>query len=72
MSLLEENTNYLRLAILVIKLSPKAVRVLFNNKFPTVELPNILDDKHDELQELYNRRIISDAQWRLLFPSPGK
>lgn len=72
MSLLEEDTNYLRLAILVIKLSPKAVRVLFNNKFPAVNLPNILTRKHGKLQALYNQRIINQVQWNILFPSSGK
>jgi hypothetical protein len=72
MSLLEEDTNYLRLAILVIKLSPKAVRVLFNNRFPAVNLPNILARKHVKLQALHDKRIISEAQWKLLFPFLGK
>jgi hypothetical protein len=72
MSLLEEDTNYLRLVILVIKLSPKAVRVLFNNRFPAVNLPNILARKHVKLQALYDKRIISEAQWKLLFPFLGK
>ncbi|XP_052083811.1 uncharacterized protein LOC127721184 isoform X2 [Mytilus californianus] len=68
MSLTEEETNFLRLTILVIKLSPKAVRVLFDNKFPPTDLTNILHRKVSKLKSLNDKKIINQAQWDLLYP----
>ncbi|CAG2235291.1 unnamed protein product [Mytilus edulis] len=69
MSLTEEETNFLRLTILVIKLSPKAVRVLFDNKFPPTDLTNILQRKFSKLKILNVKKIINLAQWDLLYPA---
>ncbi|XP_076081216.1 uncharacterized protein LOC143052139 [Mytilus galloprovincialis] len=69
MSLTEEETNFLRLTILVIKLSPKAVRVLFDNKFPPTDLTNILKRKLSKLKSLNDKKIINLAQWDLLYPA---
>ncbi|CAG2230421.1 unnamed protein product [Mytilus edulis] len=68
-----EVSNYIKIALLVLRISPKAVRVKFDIEFHPERLRKTLDENFRKLQELYQRkRILSKEQWNLLFPSKGK
>lgn len=67
----EEEENYVRLCLLLKRVTPKAVRVLFNNNFPPTYLPSIPNTDYNKLHGLYLKRILNRAQWDLLFPTKG-
>lgn len=68
-SLTEEQTNYLRFAYLMINISPKAVRVVFDMKFPPGGLHAVLNMYK---RSLVQQKILNTAQIALLYPSQGR
>lgn len=67
-----EEENYVRIALLLTGKSPRAVRVLFDNKFPPASLQLTLNqEKSKQLGHLKKIRVIDQAQWDLMFPSTG-
>ncbi|CAG2200866.1 unnamed protein product [Mytilus edulis] len=69
-SLSEEEENYVRLALLLKGVTPRAVRTYFDREFPPTSLPSTLSTSHNTLLDL-KKRIINQAQWNLLIPRNG-
>ncbi|XP_071136253.1 uncharacterized protein [Mytilus edulis] len=69
--LLEEEENYIRLALLLKGVSPRAVRTFFDKEFPPTYLPSTLNKNYNTLYDLFKKRILNQAQWNLLFPKTG-
>ncbi|XP_052087496.1 uncharacterized protein LOC127724554 [Mytilus californianus] len=69
--LLEEEENYIRLALLLKGVSPRAVRTFFDKEFPPTHLPSTLNKNYNTLYDLNLKRILNQAQWNLLFPKNG-
>ncbi|VDH91073.1 Hypothetical predicted protein, partial [Mytilus galloprovincialis] len=67
-SLSEEEENYVRLALLLKGVTPRAVRTYFDREFPPTSLPSTLSTSHNTLLDLKVKRIINQAQWNLLIP----
>ncbi|CAG2244987.1 unnamed protein product [Mytilus edulis] len=65
----KEETNFLRVANLLIRLSPKAVRVLFNRELSPTGLKSVLSKNWTNLDKLKKKHVITQTQWSLLFPS---
>ncbi|CAG2239192.1 unnamed protein product [Mytilus edulis] len=70
-TLLEEEENYIRLALLLKGVSPRAVRTFFDKEFPPTYLPSTLNKYYNTLYDLFKKRILNQAQWNLLFPKNG-
>ncbi|XP_052079027.1 uncharacterized protein LOC127717426 [Mytilus californianus] len=70
-SLPEEEENYVRLALLLKGVTPRAVRTYFDREFPPTSLPSTLSTSHNTLLDLKVKRIINQAQWNLLIPRNG-
>lgn len=68
----KEEENYVRLALLLKGVSPRAVRSFFDREFPPTYLPSELTSKYNALDELYRRKRLTKPQWKLLFPKNGK
>lgn len=68
---LEEEENYLRLDLLT-GISSRAVRVIFDKEFHPSCLGKTIKKEYKILKDLKMRRIITTAQWNLLFPPKGK
>ena len=71
-SLSEEEENYVRLALLLKGVTPRAVRTYFDREFPPTSLPSTLSTSHNTLLDLKVKRIINQAQWNLLIPRNGR
>ncbi|CAG2239458.1 unnamed protein product [Mytilus edulis] len=69
--LLEEEENYVRLALLLKGVSPRAVRSYFDREFPPTYLPSTLNTNYNTLCDLKLKRVLNQAQWNLLFPRNG-
>ena len=66
-------SNYIKIAMVVLRVSPRAVRVQFDKKFH----PNCLQStlKKSEwgcLSDLKTKKRITQYQWNLLFPKTGR
>ncbi|XP_076105867.1 uncharacterized protein LOC143074202 [Mytilus galloprovincialis] len=69
--LLEEEENYVRLALLLKGVAPRAVRSYFDREFPPTYLPSTLNTNYNTLDDLKLKRVLNQAQWNLLFPTNG-
>ncbi|CAG2222771.1 unnamed protein product [Mytilus edulis] len=67
----EEEENYVRLALLLKGVTPRAVRTYFDREFPPTSLPSTLNTNYNTLLDLKLKRIINQAQWNLLIPRNG-
>ncbi|CAG2188086.1 unnamed protein product [Mytilus edulis] len=67
----DEEENYIRLALLLKGVSPRAVRTYFDKEFPPTYLPSTLNKNYNTLNGLFKKRILNQAQWNLLFPTNG-
>lgn len=63
-----EETNFLKVVNLLIRLSPKAIRILFNREFNPGGLKIVFTMNKKKLDKLKNTRVITEPQWNLLFP----
>ncbi|CAC5401168.1 unnamed protein product [Mytilus coruscus] len=68
-SLTSEESNYLRLAHLVIRVSPEAVRKRFDHHFNRGGLQTILMMHKARIEVLFNKKIINQSQLDILYPS---
>ncbi|VDH91290.1 Hypothetical predicted protein [Mytilus galloprovincialis] len=68
----DEEENYIRLALLLRGVTPRAVRTFFDKEFPPTFLPSTLNKNYNTLNELFKKRILNQAQWNLLFPTNGQ
>lgn len=72
-SLSLEEENYVRVSLLSTGISPRAVRVLFDNEFHPSCLSTSLKKEYNKLFDLKKKSVLNKGQWNLLFPrSPGK
>ncbi|XP_071145000.1 serine/threonine-protein phosphatase 6 regulatory ankyrin repeat subunit B-like [Mytilus edulis] len=65
----KEESNFLRVANLLIKLSPTAVRILFDREFNPGGLKSIFSKNWTTLDKLKKKHVLTQTQWSLLFPS---
>lgn len=70
-SLVEEEEEYVRLALLLKGVAPRAVRTYFDIAFPPTYLPSTLNLNYTKLDDLKFRRVVNQTQWNLLFPTTG-
>ncbi|CAC5367191.1 unnamed protein product [Mytilus coruscus] len=65
----KEETNYLRIANLLLRVAPLAVRVRFDIEFDPLMLQKTLNQSRSQkLEKLRHKGIINSKQWDLLFP----
>lgn len=68
----QEEANYIRISLLLLRVAPSAVRVKFDKEFDPVLLQKTLDrERTTILEPLKRKRIINQAQWDKLFPPGG-
>lgn len=68
-----EEENYLRIAHLLVRVAPSAVRVKFNYEFHPVKLKTYLHKhRYTSLEDLKRKKVINQNQWDLLFPNSGE
>ena len=60
------------MALLITGVSPRAVRVYFDQEFSPVNLSATLRQEYNKLYDLKSKRVINQAQWDVLFPRTGK
>lgn len=71
--LTSEEINYLRIANLILRVAPTAVRVKFDKELnPAVLQKTLNQNRWNKLDLLKKKRIINNAQWDLIFPKSGK
>lgn len=64
----QEDINFLRLAGLLIRIAPSAVRQLFDFEFDPVTLSQFLGKNRHKIDELTKKRGITKTQYDLLYP----
>ncbi|VDI62991.1 Hypothetical predicted protein [Mytilus galloprovincialis] len=68
-----EEQYYIRIANLLLRVAPTAVRVKFDQEFYPGGLKAVLNlNKFNILAHLKQKRVINQPQWDLLFPISGK
>ncbi|CAG2184439.1 unnamed protein product [Mytilus edulis] len=67
-SLAEDDINFLRLAGLLIKIAPRAVRRRFDYEFNPLQLQQFLSKNRHKIDDLYTKRVITQAQYSILYP----
>ncbi|CAG2256755.1 unnamed protein product [Mytilus edulis] len=68
-SLSQEDVNFLRLAGLLIRVAPRAVRRRFDSEFHPGQLKQFLSKNRGKIYDLtYKKRVITLVQYDLLFP----
>ncbi|XP_071138339.1 uncharacterized protein [Mytilus edulis] len=70
-NLSKEEENYVRLALLLKGVTPRAVRTYFDREFLPSSLPSKIKTSYNTLSDLKLKRIINQAQWNLLVPRNG-
>ncbi|XP_076081117.1 uncharacterized protein LOC143052027 [Mytilus galloprovincialis] len=65
-SLSEEEENYVRLALLLKGVTPRAFRTYFDREFLPTTLHSTLSTRHSTLFDLKSKRILNQVQWNLL------
>ena len=65
-------SNYIKIAIVVLRVSPRAVRVQFDKEFPPNCLKRTLKSELSCLSKLKKEKCITHPQWNWLFPRPGR
>lgn len=68
-SLSQEEINFLRLAGLLIRIAPRAVRQKFDDELHPVQLQQFLLRNRRKIDDLtFKRRVITQLQYDLLYP----
>ncbi|CAG2238023.1 unnamed protein product [Mytilus edulis] len=67
-----EESNYIKISLLILKISQRAVRLKFDTEFHPDCLQETLNRSNGKLRELQRINRINQHQWTLLFPSKGK
>jgi hypothetical protein len=65
-------SNYIKIAMVVLRVSPRAVRVQFDKEFHPDCLQRTLRSEWGCLSELKTKKRITKPQWNLLFPRTGR
>ena len=58
--------------MVVLRVSPRALRVQFDKEFHPHRLQNILNRNVIHLTNLKEKKLIAQPQWELLFPKRGR
>lgn len=66
--LTKQESNFLRLAHLIIRMSPKAVRKCFDTHFHPSSLESTLRRNRTIIDSLFNKRIMNMTQMKILYP----
>lgn len=67
----KEEENYIRLTLLVIDVSQRAVRTYFDSEFPPKRLPSMLIANYTTINELKRNKTLKPVQLDLLNPKNG-
>ena len=65
-------SNYIKIAMVVLNVSPRAVRVQFDKELLPVRLQSILNEHVSHLTNLKMKNRITQPQWNVLFPRTGR
>jgi hypothetical protein len=65
-------SNYIKIAMVVLRVSPRAVRVQFDKEFHPNCLQGTLKSEKGRLLDLKTKKRITQPQWNLLFPKTGR
>ena len=65
-------SNYIKIAMVVLRVSSRAVRVQFDKEFHPDCLQRTLRSEWGRLSELKTKKRITKPQWNLLFPRTGR
>jgi hypothetical protein len=65
-------SNYIKIAMVVLRISSRAVRVQFDKEFHPNCLQGTLKSEKGRLLDLKTERRITQPQWNLLFPRTGR
>lgn len=69
----EEENNYIRIFYVLLRVAPSVVREQFDRNFTPGGLKTELSRNKTKLfQLLFNKRVIHQTQWDLLYPVTGK
>ena len=68
---LQDEENYVRMALLLTGISPRGVRTLFDREFHPSKLKSSLMQEYNKLYDMKLKRVINQSQWNLLFPRNG-
>lgn len=66
-----EEENYIRIALLLTGIAPRAVRHYFDTEFDPSYLERTIRHGRNTLMDLKKNRVINQSQWNLLFPITG-
>lgn len=64
----KEETNFYRLAILLFRIAPRAVKLVFDYEFPPLMLQQDLHRNRRKIDKLLNGSLIIQPQYDLLYP----
>ena len=65
-------SNYIKIAMVVLRVSPRAVRVQFDKEFHPNCLKRTLKSELGCLTDLKMKKRLTQHQWNLLFPRTGR
>jgi hypothetical protein len=65
-------SNYIKIAMVVLRVSPRAVRVQFDKEFHPNCLKRTLKSELGCLTDLKMKKRLTQPQWNLLFPRTGR
>jgi hypothetical protein len=68
----KHESNYIKIAMVVLRVSPRAVRVEFDKKFHPNCLQRTLNSEWDRLSDLKTKKHITQPEWNSLFPKTGR
>ena len=64
-------SNYIKIAMVMLQVSTRAVRIQFDKEFDPVCLQGTLKSQQSRLLDLKTKKRIGQSQWNLLFPRTG-
>ncbi|XP_052075418.1 uncharacterized protein LOC127712852 [Mytilus californianus] len=67
-----EESNYIKICLLILKISQRIVRLKFDTEFHPDCLQETLNRSSGKLRDLLRKNRINQHQWTLLFPPKGK
>ena len=71
-TLSDEELYFLKFTNLIMRLGPRAVRVLFDKKIPPDQLCSRLNQYKHKLQKLKSQKVIYKFHWNtVMFPATG-
>lgn len=67
-ALAKEEINFQRLASLLIKIAPRAIRRRFDDEFHPGQLEQFLSKNRRHIDDLKNKKVITRVQYDILYP----